>query len=370
MALQYNSLLAFVQLLLPTLRATRQRNLVWLVLGLLQVRDAHLTISEVARAIHTRSSHWHKFKRMYRFLSNLKWSPQDCCDELLPFLLSRFRCNGYLPVIIDQSTLGGRWEVLWAAVPFRGRALPIYFRLFTYADLRSDPEGSQSKLEDEFIRAVVRRLPCPADAVLLFDRGYARVSLLRLLATLHVKYVLRVRADTWVCHRRYAGPLSDIPIRRGGLLWWPQVRYHKHECYPTNLAIARNATAKEPWYLLTNLSRAATAVSWYERRFRCEELFKDIKDQLHLETLRLRKSCQVERLLFGIVVAYYALTLIGVAAKRAGLNCKVCKDRTSAAWMALRLLKMPQFLKPRLVRRALLQYCWSLAYESTKKPPT
>jgi len=35
MPLQYTSLLAFVQLLLPTMRATRQRNLVWLVLGLL-----------------------------------------------------------------------------------------------------------------------------------------------------------------------------------------------------------------------------------------------------------------------------------------------------------------------------------------------
>ena len=366
MPLQYTNLLEFVQLLLPTMRVTRQRNLVWLVLGLMQVRDAHLSISEVARAIHTRSSHWHKFKRMYRFLSNLKWSPQDCCDELLRFLLRRFRYNGYLPVIIDQSTLGGRWEVLWASIPFRGRALPICFRLFTYAQIRADAEGSQTKLEDEFIRTVVQQLPCPAQAVLLLDRGYARVSLLRLLASLDVKYVVRARADTWVdYHRRhFAGPLAEITVDRGELHWWPHVRYHKQARQPTNLAIALNATAREPWYLLTNLSRAATTVFCYERRFRCEELFKDIKDQLHLETLRLTKQCQVERVLFGIIVAYYALTLIGVAAQRAGLSRKVCKDRISAAWMALRLLHMPQFLKPRLVRRALLQYCWSLAYES------
>mgnify|MGYP000908887043 FL=1 len=364
MPLQYSSLLDFVQLLLPTMRVTRQRNLVWLVLGVLQVRDAHLTIAEVARAIQTRSNHWHKFKRMYRFLSNVKWSPQGCGDELLRFLLSRFRCRNYLPVIMDQSTLGGRWEVLWASVPFRGRALPICFRLFTYADIRADAEGSQTKLEDEFIRTVVRCLPCPAKSVLLLDRGYARVSLLRLLASLNVKYVVRARADTWVYHRRYAGPLANIKVRRGELLWWGHVAYHKQECYRTNLAMALNATAKEPWYLLTNLGRAATAVAWYERRFRCEELFKDIKDQLHLETLRLRKPCQVERVLFGIIVAYYALTLIGVAAQRTGLSRKVCKDRISAAWMALRLLKMPQFLKPRLVRRALLHYSWSLAYES------
>jgi len=365
MPLPYTALLEFVQLILPALRVTRQRNLVWLALGLLQVRDAHLTVSEIARAILTRSDHWHKFKRMSRFLSNVKWSPQGCFHDLLPFLLNRFRSGAYLPVIIDQSTIAGRWEVLWASVPFRGRALPFCFRLFTIAELSADPEGSQPKLEDEFITAVVRLLPCPAHAVLLFDRGYARVSLLRLLETLDVKYVIRVRADTWVYSpHRYEGPLAHVTVRRGELLWWRGVYYHKRERHRTNLAITLNATAAEPWYLVTNLTRAAATVFWYERRFRCEELFKDIKDQLHLETLRLKQRCQVERLLFGLVITYYALTLIGVAAQRAGFSRKVCKDRVSAAWMALRLLKMPQFLKPRLVRRALLLYSWSLSYES------
>jgi hypothetical protein len=32
--------------------------------------------------------------------------------------------------------------------------------------------------------------------------------------------------------------------------------------------------------------------------------------------------------------------------------------------MALRLLAMPWILKPRLIRRALFTYRWSLAYES------
>jgi len=67
MSLQYTNLLDFIQLLFPTMRVTRLRNLVWLVLDLLQVRDAHLTISEIARAIQARSNHWHKFKHRYRF---------------------------------------------------------------------------------------------------------------------------------------------------------------------------------------------------------------------------------------------------------------------------------------------------------------
>jgi len=130
------------------------------------------------------------------------------------------------------------------------------------------------------------------------------------------------------------------------------------------LAITRNATAPEAWYLLTNLSRADSAVCWYERRFRCEELFKDIKDQLHLETIRLNHPPRIERLLFAILLVYYALMLIGVTAHRVGYRKYVCKDPISAAWMALRILNMPWFLKPRLVVRALLHSRWALSLES------
>ncbi|MGQ9851740.1 MAG: hypothetical protein ACUVSU_16990 [Aggregatilineaceae bacterium] len=169
-------MLLFVQSMLPEMRLTRQRNLALVVVGLLQVRDAHLTISEIARAIPGKADHWHKFKRVWRFLSNVKWSSSACCYPLLRFVLARFRVGQYLPIIVDQSTLAGKWEVLWASIPFRGRALPIYFTLFRHTDINHDPEGSQNKIEHEFIQAVVDLLPATFIPLLLFDRGYARVS--------------------------------------------------------------------------------------------------------------------------------------------------------------------------------------------------
>jgi hypothetical protein len=365
MVIGYNDLLVFVQSMLPQMRLTRQRNLALVVVGLLQVRDAHLTISEIARAIPNKSDHWYKLKRLWRFLSNLKWSPTECCHPLLHFVLARFRAGQYLPIIFDQSTLAGKWEVLWASIPFRGRALPIYFTLFRYADISHDPEGSQNKIENEFIRAVVDLVPTTLTPLLLFDRGYARVSLLQFLATLPGKYVIRARKNVTIRYRRrFTGLLADVPIHRGQLLWWPKTLYHQEAAYPVNLAISWNAVADEPWYLLTNLRRSDTTVHWYERRFRCEELFKDIKDQLHLETIQIKNKDRIQRLIFSLMVAYYALILMGVAAQSAGLGPKVCKDPVSPAWMALRLLKMPIIFKPRLARRALLVYSWSLIYES------
>ena len=139
------------------------------------------------------------------------------------------------------------------------------------------------------------------------------------------------------------------------------MRYHQPAQYPTNLALALNITAAEPWFLLTDLRRAAATVCLYELRFRCEELFRDFKDQLHLETIRVTR---VERLLFCLAMTCLALTLIGVACQQAGMAHKVAKDKVSPAWMALRLLSMPWLLKPRLVKRALTIYSWALNYES------
>ena len=93
-------------------------------------------------------------------------------------------------------------------------------------------------------------------------------------------------------------------------------------------------------------------------------LFKDIKDQLHLETIRVKTTERVERLLFVLVIAYYVLTLLGAAAQRTRLRRKVCKDKVSLAWMALRLLFSPQFITPQLVDNALFHWSWSLSYQT------
>jgi len=365
MAIGYGRMLFFVQHLFPGFRLTRQRNLALLANGIAGVRDGHLTISEIARSIPTRSDHWYKFKRIKRFLSNLKWSPCDLFGELIRFALERFHPGHYLPVIIDQSTIAGRWEVLWASLPFRGRALPIAFHLFRYEDISQDEEGTRHKIEESFIRKVVEKLPDAPSSLLLFDRGYARVAFFRFLDCLDVKYIVRAPKNVWVQHgHSYAGRLGGITIMRGALLWWPRTYYQKTERYLVNLAITINATAKEPWYLVTNLKRASSAVRWYERRFRCEELFRDLKDQLHLERIRIQDTDRMERLVFGLVVLYYALTLIGAIVQQRGLRKKICKDRVSLAWLALRALNMRWLLPHHLMMHALIRRQWSLSYES------
>ena len=217
MALQYHQALDFVQQVLPDMRVTRLRNLAWSMLGILRVRDGHLTVSEMARGMENKCDHWYKFKRLWRFLCSVKWAPAQYFGRTLCFVLSRFHPGRYLPVIIDQSTLAGKWEVLWASIPFRGRAIPICFQVFRQQIFRQSDELSQNLLEDQFVRQVASLLPRSLRPVLLFDRGYARVPLMQLLDTLSVYWVIRVRKGTWVRYRQYYGALANIKIHPGAL---------------------------------------------------------------------------------------------------------------------------------------------------------
>lgn len=364
MLLDYHRLLRFVQQVLPDFRLTRQRNLALLALGISRVRDGHLTVSEIARYIPNQCDHWYKFKRMRRFLCNPRWHPQHLFGPLIAFLVARFHPGRYLPIIIDQSTIAGKWEVIWACVPFRGRTLPIAFHLFSYRSIRQDPQGSQNRLEERFLRRLVRLLPQETEPLFLLDRGYARASLIQLLETLPVRYVVRTRKNVWIQHRDFQGPLGELSLAPGSLQGYSDVVYGRSARLRVRLALARSPEAEEPWYLVTNLSRADSALRWYERRFRCEELFRDLKDQLHLETIRLTHLPRIARLLFGLVILYIALTLLGAGAQQHGWRKKVCKDKVSLAWMALRLLGMPWLLSTRFLNWALYKRSWSLSYES------
>jgi len=140
-----------------------------------------------------------------------------------------------------------------------------------------------------------------------------------------------VPKNVWVQHRHnYAGPLGDVRVARGALLWWPRTYYNKTKRYGVNLAITLNESAEEPWYLATNLRRASSAVCWYERRFRCEEIFRDLKDQLNLERVWIQDTRRMEQLVFGLVTLYYAITLIGVIVQQRGLRKR--SARTASVW--------------------------------------
>jgi hypothetical protein len=82
--------------------------------------------------------------------------------------------------------------------------------------------------------------------------------------------------------------------------------------------------AEEPWFLISNLAPDLDRVWSYEKRFCCEQLFRDQKSGVfQLASSRLRDPQRIDRLLLVVEIAVLAGSLQGYALSLAGLRRQV-----------------------------------------------
>jgi hypothetical protein len=99
------------------------------------------------------------------------------------------------------------------------------------------------------------------------------------------------------------------------------------------------------WLLATDLGLSARQiVGIYGRRFWCEESFRDLKQELDLEGVRVTKGARLENLLLALAIVLLALAVIGMRANKLGYKDKFCarkKKQTVLSWVqvGLKLLR-------------------------------
>jgi hypothetical protein len=210
--------------------------------------------------------------------------------------------------IVDETDLPGGCQGLVAAIPHRGRALPFAFSIFRYDRM---PAG-QNVIEREFFSLVVCLLRFyKLEPVLILDRGYADVELIRYFAQdLAAHFVIRAPGNVYVRLPGYAGRLAKL----GRTGQWEAVSYHRTEPTRLNPAVfwGKDRYGKEELvYLVTHLP-AHQGQERYGLRMRIEEGFRDLKTTLGLKHLRPRKDVEkrvAHLLLVAMVTACVAAHL-------------------------------------------------------------
>jgi hypothetical protein len=162
-----------------TVRRTRLENLHLLAYGLLQGRSCCL--SRIARFFPLPTEHTHRLRRLWRFLRNPGFVPEQLYPQLIRALAPCWPAQLPMPVALDWTRASG-YELLVAALPWRGRALPLW----AYA-CQGKWQGlltSRNHLEEALIRAVTAALRANRlRLVWIADRGFARLSLFQFLAS-------------------------------------------------------------------------------------------------------------------------------------------------------------------------------------------
>jgi hypothetical protein len=265
----------------------------------------------------------HRIKRVYRFLKNKRVHVPDGCRGLLH--LAAKAAGGRLPIAVDWTDIR-HYKVLRAAVPLKGRSVPVLFAAYRKWELRT----SQNDLEEAFFRVLADALPSGSEAVVICDRGFDRAELARTLQQLGLHYVIRIRTNVWFSSPGYRGLLGEIGLRKGLHRDLGFGSYRNSDPVSQRVVCWWKKGHDEPWFLATDLDWSWRKVAHtFGLRMSIEELFRDEKNLRFgwgVRKIRLTEAHRVERLLLVLAYAYLLLLLIGHKCRR-----KMSQKRWAAA---------------------------------------
>jgi hypothetical protein len=251
-------------------------------------------------------------QRYYRWVGGAKIDSARIWAGLAGLLMG---AAGRKPVVaVDWTEWHSRLRVLAAGVCLGKRAIPVLAQTLSIPSIRR----SQNRFEDTFVVRLVRLCPLMNKAVLVFDRGFRRVSLIRLLQALAQPFVLRLMVKVHVAASGYAGLLSGYPPRPGSSVDLGIVTLRQHRPVRVRVVGVWAVHQKEPWWLAASPGDAAgTIAGYYDRRMTVEEMFRDSKGArygLQLSLTRFAQPSALNRLFLLAALAIALCTAAGALA--------------------------------------------------------
>jgi hypothetical protein len=278
-------------------------------------------------------------QRLYRLLGNPRFTP----EVMIPLMVA-VACGAVggerIPMILDQSTIRGI-QTLLVGLVFEGRVLPVGFSCFTYEMIQK----SQNVLEHSLIMLVMSCFAVKQRPVLILDRGYARVDLLRRLKGWGVPFIVRAARNVVVVIGGKRLSLGRMGIRPGQLRRH-RILYHGQKKEPMELVAFWGKGHQEPWYLLVPEGADLTAeqiVGLYAKRMSIEQGFRDWKTHLGVRGLVFvgeDPAPRLTRLLMAFALSYLLCLALGATPEGQAVRAFVEIPRRTARHGTCRTLSV------------------------------
>jgi hypothetical protein len=320
--------------------------LAWMVAGLLLSQTVCLDRwKSVLPLGHCLAASWQR--RAQRWLSNARIDGEALYGPLVLWALQHWhKPDQHMHLALDTTMLWNRCCVVMLSVVAHGRAIPLLWRTLEHPSASVSAEISIALLEK-----ADRLLAAFGSITLLADRAFPSAPLLRWFdASPRWRYVMRLRADTWI-HGTTAPmgcEVRRLRLPRGHCRGFRDVRLWADGSQKANLLLAHPSglPVDEPWYLVSNAAPAVDLVWIYARRFCCEQLFRDQKSGLfQLESSGLRNPERIDRLLLVVAVAVLVSSLQGYALSLGGLRRRVDPHwRRGMSFVRIGLASLQQYV--------------------------
>lgn len=291
------SIIADLKQRLPKQRKTQRTKLGVLVATMLDVRSANLMDLAAGLPIAADRTDM-RYQWIIRFLMNAR---VDCDAVMEPFaregLERAAAAGGAVVLILDQTKISDRFQVLMLALRFGDRALPLAWRVVA-------TDGAIGfETQRELLAAVAPWLPAQARVLLMGDRFYGTPDLitwcqehgwgyrLRLKTTLLVADG-RAQTTTGDCAREKRFTLRDVALTA------KRVRTH--------IGILHDPGHAEPWIIAMSDRPGYLCTLEYNQRWGIEPMFSDFKSRgFGLEETQIRYADRLDRLILVMALALY-----------------------------------------------------------------
>jgi len=267
-------------------------------------------INVIARFIPLKVSLKQKQKRLLRFLER-DYPTTSVMKQWALFVLRKLygKTKSKVVLLIDETDLLFGYKAIVVAIPFRMRAIPIYFRVYTNEQIQDMVYMSHNTLVWNFLHELKQlqhqALSKRQRFIWVFDRGKALVKLMIKLKAWKVGFIIRACRNVGIHVEGYVGQLGQFQ-RRG---YFENIVYHKDERIRVNLYCAWDESYDEPMLLVSN--QACNLLLLYSQRMKIEEAFRDLKSLFGFRSLVLKDDSQPRvELLWLMCVMSMGLSLI------------------------------------------------------------
>ena len=170
-----------------------------------------------------------KHKRLLRFLEGA-FPLNAVMKAWLSFVIGclwRKQNAKHVLLLIDETDLIAGWKAIVAAVPFRNRALPIFYLIYHDEQIRDLTYKSHNEIVQNFCvqpheLALTASGQQSLKPILVFDRGFARAKyVIKFLKAHNIGFVMRVCRNVGILYQGNSKKLDDL---ENGC--YPDIRYH------------------------------------------------------------------------------------------------------------------------------------------------
>jgi len=268
-------------------------------------------IRQMALSLPTRGQKQSRVNRIWRFLHKMSFKPKIFYSAFVRLVTKKIKSRY---IIIDFTSLKGYDISLFiASIPFKGRSIPIFVKVFMKKDL--DEVKYLSK--NTFIKGCIEELLeiLPFKPIIIADREFATSFVFDIFQRYKISFIVRLKKNLVIVFAN--GKKKHLrDLEPGKYYGWIKDKW-------MIVSVRENKKDKaDPWILgysheFVNRNSLHMA-QIYLKRSQCEQMHRELKSRLNLLTLNRQKYYKeaynpevIEKFLIIFVMAIYIGSLLG-----------------------------------------------------------